>query len=409
MMKLHSIYFTCRKFYLNEKGITGKGEVISIIDSSIDYHHAMFYDDENNFGLDKELPNHRKFTYYYFEGTQDDLDQSILSEAHGTHTAGILAGNNKCSHDFQNNFTIFDGIAPEAKLFYAGNHSSGRYVQKPIKEYADKVREPGSHIAMNSWGSQDGFDSVFNNIFTEAAQEHPDILFLFAAGNERDSIGYYSVCDPAGSSNVLAIGSSDEIYDTQSLEMSFILFNAKYEMEATLLEDWTINNPGLFLYLRSFHDIGAADFLIIDPNDYVSNEEFCEVANTTQYSIIVDNNPENYSCSNLSGIAAMLVSKEDIDNYTKFDEDMIITMRMRRKTSSLKSFSQIRSAPFSSIGPANRGLKKPDLIAPGTNIFSAYTNEINTQYSCSYEDSLAGYTVKLPYFHLVCQIRICQI
>lgn len=49
--------------YLNANGINGEGEVITILDTIIDYTHSMFRDDNVSVQLNTKLDNHRKFVY----------------------------------------------------------------------------------------------------------------------------------------------------------------------------------------------------------------------------------------------------------------------------------------------------------------------------------------------------------
>lgn len=54
--------------YLNNNNISGKNQIITIVDTLIDFNHAMFRDDNINMMLNSFFPNHRKFVYYKFNG-----------------------------------------------------------------------------------------------------------------------------------------------------------------------------------------------------------------------------------------------------------------------------------------------------------------------------------------------------
>lgn len=93
------IYYLPR--YINEHGITGKDQIITIQDTPIDPYHAMFRDD--NFGeikINQYLNGHRKFVYYGSE--KNSLSNVVLGmeeNEHGTHIAGIASGKSICSND----------------------------------------------------------------------------------------------------------------------------------------------------------------------------------------------------------------------------------------------------------------------------------------------------------------------
>lgn len=105
---------------MNEKGLNGKGQIITVCDTYVDFNHAMFYDPNSTFDVNIPL-NHRKFAYYDFNGTVEELEQKISKDEHGTHVAGTIEGESICSSnrgDKFENFNLFDGNAPKSKWIY---------------------------------------------------------------------------------------------------------------------------------------------------------------------------------------------------------------------------------------------------------------------------------------------------
>lgn len=82
---LTNIYYLPR--YINDKGITGKGQIITIQDTDIDIYHDMFRDENQTIEFNQKM-NHRKFIHY--ENGANDLDLS--DSQHGTAVASIAAG-----------------------------------------------------------------------------------------------------------------------------------------------------------------------------------------------------------------------------------------------------------------------------------------------------------------------------
>lgn len=162
--------------------VTGDGVEIGIIDSGIDFGHPHF-----DFGrviaardwVDGGLP-------------QDDF-------GHGTHVAGIVAG--ESSH----NGHLLSGVSPDATLivervFDAGGiWRAGGYT-----DVYDEVVSRGAEVVNCSWGHNSGreYDSGAR-ITDEYALNHPDVLFNFANGNYPDDSNCIS---PALAKNVIAVG-----------------------------------------------------------------------------------------------------------------------------------------------------------------------------------------------------------
>ncbi len=86
----------------NNLPVTGEGTTIGIIDSGIDYNHSDF--SPTGLGPDKKVIS----GYDWGDGDTNPIDDT--NEGHGTHVAGIAAGNNP-------NDARKKGVAPQAKLY----------------------------------------------------------------------------------------------------------------------------------------------------------------------------------------------------------------------------------------------------------------------------------------------------
>ncbi|MCG8498944.1 MAG: S8 family serine peptidase, partial [Firmicutes bacterium] len=140
-------------------------------------------------------------------------DGSVADQnGHGTHVAGSVLGNGALSGG------NYSGMAPEAELVFqaAGNDSDYLYLPVNLSDVFQPAYDLGAKIHTNSWG-----DSLSGAYTTDAREidrfmwEHPDMLILFAAGNEGvDSdlngvIDHDSIDSPATSKNCIAVGSSE--------------------------------------------------------------------------------------------------------------------------------------------------------------------------------------------------------
>ena len=51
--------------YVHKHNLTGEGQIITIVDSPIDFRHPMFHDEKVEIEFNKDMPNHRKFLYFH--------------------------------------------------------------------------------------------------------------------------------------------------------------------------------------------------------------------------------------------------------------------------------------------------------------------------------------------------------
>ena len=132
--------------YLEDKGITGKDEVVTLIDEFVDFYHGAFYDPDNSIEFNKSLTNHRKFSYYYCKyKDQSEFEQNFFYDSHGTHTCGIIAGK---SYKSDSKLSLFNGVAPDAKIAYAGSLDS-IYCLDP-NQLASLMKNLSSYISIKT-------------------------------------------------------------------------------------------------------------------------------------------------------------------------------------------------------------------------------------------------------------------
>lgn len=156
--------------------LTGKDVIIGIIDSGIDSLHPAFGQrilsiwDQTIKGTGWEAKNYGQIL------TETNLSQSVDSLGHGTHVAGIAAGN-----DVQ-----FGGVAPEASLIIVKTDFNDAHVMDGI-EYifaeADRLEQPavvnislGHHI-----NAHDGTDCLSEFIDSQSREGR---IIVAAAGND---------------------------------------------------------------------------------------------------------------------------------------------------------------------------------------------------------------------------------
>jgi len=181
-------------------GLTGSGQIIGHADTGIDIGSmALLHPDLNG-----------RVIAAYDRGRAGRWDDP---NGHGTHTAGSIFGNGTMSTG------LFRGVAWEAKLVHQSLLDNGGGlggIPSDLNVLYLQTYTNGARIHSDSWGS-----SVFGGYTTSSRQsdefmwDHPDMLLVFAAGNDgiddnddgvidRDSIGA-----PATAKNLLTVGAAE--------------------------------------------------------------------------------------------------------------------------------------------------------------------------------------------------------
>jgi hypothetical protein len=146
------------------------------------------------------------------------LTNAADEHSHGTHVAGIIAGNGATGETDENGFLYGLGVAPVARLVAQRIFdAAGGYVLPPDFDFETLTREAkraGADIGSNSWGddtqgqydlSAHDFDRLVRDADELSFGDQPYIL-EFSAGNAGP--GYQTVGSPAVAKNVIATGAS---------------------------------------------------------------------------------------------------------------------------------------------------------------------------------------------------------
>ena len=179
-----------------QQSYTGAGVIIGIIDTGIDISHPDFKKangktrilsiwDQNISGTHPPLSDAYSFDYGH-EWTQDDIDDGLCThedrDGHGTHVAGIAAGNGSAEGKYS-------GVAPEADLIVvADNPDFSNGLVDAVNYIYKKAQNLGKPCVINaSLGSQEGphdGSDLESRMLDQLISEAPGRAFCASAGNE---------------------------------------------------------------------------------------------------------------------------------------------------------------------------------------------------------------------------------
>ena len=200
---------------ITELGYDGTGEVLTIMDSGIDYKHPMFYDNT----CPEPTFNAVTDKHYKIKAIWSDINNfKDYKDGHGTHVAGSAVGYIKNSEPYDSKpGYIFSGSAPGSKVnFIDVGYDNGKIIYSPNKHknYIKYMKAADSHVSSNSWGYDFMKESInvlnyIRNLYDVDMINDDNLLYVFAAGNEE----YPNVMSsPSFAKNVLTIGALSEIW-----------------------------------------------------------------------------------------------------------------------------------------------------------------------------------------------------
>jgi hypothetical protein len=326
--------------------------------------------------------------------------QAADSNGHGTHTAGVLAGNALHSNAaLVTAASRHNGIAPNAKLAITDGSSSsgvGFWSRSDAVNFPDDLRqlyyrpyEAGARVHSDSWGTVSPAYDINAATSDMFVYEHDDFLPVYAAWNDGDSTSAIgTVGSPATAKNSLSVGSSLTLSENFALrgDMSFAV---------QLKHSGTVQNfaaasaafgpePGTLVVEHRAVMSEPADacstitlpppispvVALVDRGDctFVTKVQRLQQWGAAAVVVMNDRVGEEELIMGGSGsvrIPAMLVGYNSGVELKAAVAAGGATIRMPIESASSPQQSPDNLSPFSSVGPTRDGRRKPDIIAPG--------------------------------------------
>jgi len=188
-------------------GYTGAGVTVAVADSGLDSG------DTNS--MHPDIEGRVSALFYY--GAPGQVTDAADEHSHGTHVAGIIAGNGAAGEADSDGYIYGLGVAPEASLVCQRIFdSAGNYAPPPSFETLTReAKRAGADIGSNSWGddtqgrydiSAMEFDALVRDADELALGDQPYIL-EFSSGNAGPASR--TIGSPAVAKNVIASGAAN--------------------------------------------------------------------------------------------------------------------------------------------------------------------------------------------------------
>lgn len=414
------------------EGYTGKNVIVGVQDIGFDLTHPTFYsrdmsryrikalwDQLSKDTIGSALPVGRDYT------TETDLlaighPLDGLTQTHGTHTAGIAAGGGAEGVGVQ---TPYYGIAYDADIvmvanatgnnvglidkanYYKYTYATDALGFKYMFDYADRVGKP-CVINFSEGGHQDliGDDELYYQILNSLTG--PGHIIVASAGNDADWVNY--VHKPVGRESVGAFvqGNKVRLMFTIKSAKPFMLRYKLYKDKAnsllkeiatasvlaskdsTFTDSLLIGDEKIHWHITAYPSSLKASETVYDLRMW-SNSFLGE---TTPISLELVGKEADIELYRISGkwvqnkeIDAELFSGDNSHSiHSPSSAPSVISVGATAYREGFlnyrgewKNYSQGtggRLTSFSGIGPTLDGRIKPDVVAPGQNIISAYSS-----------------------------------
>jgi subtilisin family serine protease len=412
----------------------GEGVIASLFDGGLDPAHITFKDSDGNtrvktlrcYGDNSYADNDDNLSYTdYTSATIGNFTTDDDEETHGTHVLGTIAG----SYSTTNKGNDYHGVAPKADIAITCGSFDDLSILDGIKYLSEYGKDAGKPIVINmslgdNYGPHDGTDA-FTSALNEIAKDTPIIL---ASGNEREdgvsivktftassttvktviTDGYYASDYTGTSSNTQGFGFID-VWSADSTPFKVYLDiissssdnTPLYSLELTENEKYVGKGSAWRNYLTSQPTSGTT-FDTYYSSGFMGGYAELDATNNRYHAYInVLLNPSTskrgYVAIRVEGQAGQKVyifaddlgvelTNKNLSGYTSGSgECSISNMACGKNTISVGAYTSRGSysssagkiCSFSSYGELHDGRALPDVIAPGSSIYSAYSSYVD--------------------------------
>ena len=337
---------------------TGSGTYVGIVDSGLSSGHLDFF-------INGNPPSPRVVHWYPDPGTA-----GTDTEWHGTHVAGIAAGNGFLSGG------LYTGIAPGASLLVAWTTFTTVDIQDAVTNLLSFAG--ATPVAINLslglvTGPHDGtsgFESGIGFLATNGVAPGRRQIVTVAAGNERTDMEHFQVTlPPFGSVNApLSLETDGSFIDVWADGAD------RYTVTATLGSE-SASAPSGNSASTSSGRISVSNRTDAPPNGATHITVFFRASAVSPATILLErtrnggNGKMDAYIDQTDGFFTTATEAGTISEPANADNVIAVVSFNTKPGGGAGPVGNISS--FSSLGPTRDGRGKPDLAAPGSIIYSA--------------------------------------
>ena len=414
-----------------EEGYTGKGMLIAVIDNEFDVNHDVFSGAPKEIKYDKDYVRsvaassmlgisakysindifyNGKIIYAYDYAENDNKCYSKDTISHGTHVAGIAAGNNK-----NRGLLNYKGMAYDAQLaLFKIGKKDNTLPDEALVAALDDALKLGPDVINCSYGSMEYLIQDYEGKQLYKKLMESGTAIIAAAGNDAYNgyalgleeiptsyVTYGTICNPSAMSGSLSVASSvpEKNYGTRM----FFVFNKNHKpvdvnivySELTfdevypdlksveskeLPEDSKVIDTVDYVYLDikgtkaelSRYDL-KDKMIILDESELTLNELIKNSVDSQCYAIIIIRKEKNSRFSTISPEEDFFIYSIAGSNreYLKKHPEGSLTIFSYSGYVTTDSEDPLTVSDYSSMGTLADLTLKPDITAPGTDIISS--------------------------------------
>lgn len=399
---------------LHKEGLDGKGIKVGVLDTGIDYNHPDLTNVYKGFraenGDAKNQDINSTIGWDYIDGDADPMEATYNDwlasgepefnsignpyyTAHGTHVSGTIAGTGENS---EAEISVL-GVAPKVELYsyrVLGKYGSGSTagiiaaIEKSVKDGMDVI-----NMSLGSSGNNGPFDSLVTAVNNATLA---GVVTVISNGNSGPDS--YTVGSPGTAQLPIAVGASSVDINVQRYELSIGDLNInsylvspsyKYNLKELLNKELDIVYCGLG-YPEDFEGKDLkGKIALVDRGILTFVDKSNNAADAGADAVIIANNTtENEIPFIGEGTGANILSiTQDEGKALKDVLENKLTIVENEPT--LVKGDEVTS--FSSVGPVSQTYEiRPDVVAPGSSVYSAVPEYINDN-DASVEDYSVAY------------------
>jgi subtilisin family serine protease len=414
----------------------GEGTVAGIVDGAFDPSHITFMGDDGETRVRRIWNYSNSSVKTYTSGNIDNFVTDDDTDSHGTHVLGTIAG----SCTTTNSGCDFHGVAPKADIAIACGDLSEYCILDGAQRIVNYAKNLGKPVAINmslgdNYGPHDGTDT-FTAALNEIAAETP--VFV-ASGNEAtDKIAIVKALDESTTAVKTVISANDyttmyygnygastssqgvgniDVWSDDDTEVKVYLdvvskSNANtvyYTLELTPTETYvgsgnvyryfTTTKPTSGTAFDTYYTGFMGGYTEVNANNNRYHAEMAvflepvKKSSTTRVALRVEGKPGHKVYIYTDGYGARFINYNFAGYTAGSANGSISNMGSGQNTISVGAFVSRRSTgytvgkmcDFSSWGELADGRVLPEIVAPGSMIYSAMNGQMNSSDSYYYD------------------------